>query len=363
MTNTSFPRFERPKKGEFMLTLNKRVDEYFRSNNIDKRGDWRMYIKTAFMLLLYIIPASLVLFFPGDNYLLFIFLYFMMGVGMAGIGLSVMHDANHGSYSKHKWLNTVMSYTLNFLGGHAIAWRVQHNFLHHSFTNIDGMDEDITTIPVLRFNPHAKRIGVHKLQFIYAWFFYALMTFFWVLFKDIIQLSKYHKQDYLKRENTTLGKEVAALAITKVAYLGYSLILPWLLGPFSFGAVLGAWLILHATAGLILAAIFQPAHVVPETTFPMTDENNSIEEEWAVHQVRTTMNFAPKSHVFSWFVGGLNFQVEHHLFPKVCHIHYKQISKIVKKTCEEYGLPYHSQPTFVHALFDHTKLLYRLGVK
>lgn len=346
-----------------MLTLNKRVDEYFRSNNISKAGDWRMYIKTLFMLALYTVPAVWVLLYKGDSYLFFVFLYFMMGVGMAGIGLSVMHDANHGSYSEKKWVNTLLSYSLNYLGGHAIAWRVQHNFLHHSFTNIDGMDEDITSLPILRFNPHTKRLGVHRLQFLYAWVFYATMTFFWVLFKDIIQLSKYNKRGYLKRENTTLLKEALALIFTKSAYLTYSLILPWVLSSFSFGAVLGAWLILHATAGLILAAIFQPAHVVNETTFPLTDENNSIDEEWAVHQIRTTMNFAPKSHIFSWFVGGLNFQVEHHLFPKVCHVHYKEISKIVKETCKEFGLPYHSQPTFAHALFDHTKLLYRLGAR
>lgn len=363
MSNTSFPRFERPKKGEFMLTLNKRVDEYFRTNNIKKTGDWRMHVKTLFMFALYCVPAGLMLSYQGESYLFYAFLYFMMGVGMAGIGLSVMHDANHGSYSDKKWLNTLMSYSLNFLGGHAIAWRVQHNFLHHSFTNIDGMDEDITSLPILRFNPHTKRLGIHRLQFAYAWIFYALMTFFWILFKDIIQITKYNNRQYLKRENTNVRREFLILVITKVLYISYSLVIPSIYGPFSFWAVCGAWLILHATAGLILAAIFQPAHVVNETIFPTTNKNNSIEEEWAAHQVRTTMNFAPKSHIFSWFVGGLNFQVEHHLFPMVCHIHYKDISSIVKDTCKEFNLPYHSQPTFVHALYDHSKLLYRFGVR
>ena len=122
-----------------------------------------------------------------------------------------------------------------------------------------------------------------------------------------------------------------------------------------------AWFCMHFLAGTILAVIFQSAHIVPEAQFPVPDEKNQVEGDFAFHQLMTTANFAPNNRLFSWYAGGLNFQIEHHLFPNVNHIHLKDLSKIVKETAEEFNLPYHSQPTVLSAVINHAKFLNKLG--
>jgi linoleoyl-CoA desaturase len=284
-----------------------------------------------------------------------------MGLSMAGIGLCVMHDANHGSYSKNKTVNTILSYTINVLGGHSANWRIQHNVIHHTFTNVHEHDEDIAPPGFLRFEPHSKRKWVHKLQFIYAWVFYGMMTLMWSSTKDFRQLNRYHKQGLLKGLNTTYKKELTIIVVTKILYFAYMLLPYFLVSQMTFLNWVVGFLTVHYVAGFVLAAIFQPAHVVNETEFPVPSENGSLEDDWAVHQLKTTMNFANRDQVFSWLVGGLNYQVEHHLFPTICHIHYPKISEIVKKTAAEFNLPYNAKSTFVGALWSHEQLLWKLG--
>jgi len=346
---------------QFYSELKKRVDNYFKENNISKTGNFNMYAKTAFMLAAYFLPFILLICNVFDNKLIWFLLAVMMGLSMAGIGLCIMHDANHGSYSKNKTLNSILSFTINLLGGHSANWRIQHNVIHHTFTNVHDHDEDITPPGFMRFEPHAEKKWVHKLQFIYAWVFYGMMTLMWSTTKDFRQLSRYNKRGLLKGLNTTYKKELAIIIVTKVLYFGYMFI-PYLLVP---QMTLLNWLIgfltIHYIAGFVLAAIFQPAHVVNETEFPVPAEGGLLEDDWAVHQIKTTMNFATRDHLFSWFVGGLNFQVEHHLFPTICHVHYPKISEIVKKTAAEFNLPYHAKNTFVGALWSHEVLLWKLG--
>ena len=124
--------------------------------------------------------------------------------------------------------------------------------------------------------------------------------------------------------------------------------------------ILLGWFCMHFVAGMILACIFQPAHVVPTSEYPKPDENNTVKGDWAKYQILTTANFAPNNKILSWYIGGLNYQIEHHLFPNICHVHHKSLSKIVQETAHEFGLPYHSQPTFGGALLNHAKMLYRL---
>ena len=118
---------------------------------------------------------------------------------------------------------------------------------------------------------------------------------------------------------------------------------------------------MHVIAGLTLASIFQPAHVVPSSTFPVPDPSGNIDADWAVSQLMNTANFAGKARMFSWYVGGLNYQIEHHLFPNICHVHYKNIAPIVKKTAKEYHVPYHEHKTFFAALRSHFSMLNKLG--
>jgi linoleoyl-CoA desaturase len=118
---------------------------------------------------------------------------------------------------------------------------------------------------------------------------------------------------------------------------------------------------MHFIAGMITTTIFQGAHVMPDAEYPMTNKQGNVQDSWFVHQLRTTCNFSPKSRIFSWFVGGLNYQIEHHLFPNISHVHYRKISKIVKETALEFNIPYHVYPNFSVVLWEHAKHLWRLG--
>lgn len=290
---------------------------------------------------------------------LFYSLWIVMGFFMAGIGLSIMHDANHGAYSNNKIINGVLGAFVNFLGGSAHNWKIQHNILHHTYTNVTGYDEDIAPVGFLRFSPNEKLKPIHKYQYLYAWFFYGLMTLEWTTTKDFRGLKRYDEMGFV---TTGYKREFIRLLIWKIVYLGYMIVLPLLLWDnFAWWEILIGFLSMHFIAGLMLGLIFQPAHVMETSEFPMPDDNNNIENTWAVHQMYTTANFAPKNFWLNWYAGGLNYQIEHHLFPNICHIHYKKISKIVRETAKEYGIPYNVQPSFTAAIWNHGKMLKKLG--
>jgi linoleoyl-CoA desaturase len=355
-------RFSQKIGADFNGTLKKRVRDYFKDNNISRFANANMVIKTIFMVSLYFTPYFLMIFGVVTNIWLITLCWAIMGVGLAGIGLSIMHDANHGAYSQNEKVNFWLGRILNIVGGFAPTWNIQHNVLHHSYTNVFGHDEDVSPpIPLLRFSPQDKHLKIHRFQFIYAWFFYGLMTLSWITTKDFQQLYRYKKMGLTKTENEKFGKLLAELIFFKVFYYAYILVIPILVMDLSWWAIVLYIIMLHFIAGIILAAVFQPAHVVVETNFPKQDENNSIDNNWAIHQLETTSNFAPKSRFLYWFVGGLNYQVEHHLFPNICHVHYKYLSKIVKQTAQEFGVPYHSEPTFISALGNHIRMLKKLG--
>jgi linoleoyl-CoA desaturase len=354
-------RFSRGESDEFIIELRKRVNDYFTSNNIKKTSNPNMVFKTVFMISLFFVPYAFVVSGLVSNHLLYIILWVLMGLGTSGIGLSIMHDANHGSYSRNKRVNLLLGHLLDFVGGSSRNWRIQHNKLHHTFTNVEGMDEDIKSRVVLRFAPSQKRYRIHRFQFIYAWFLYCLMTIFWVTSKDFMQLARYRKNGLVKKED--YGKLMLELVFWKVFYFAYLLVLPIVFTAVPVYLTIIGFMSMHFISGFILSCIFQPAHVVPETDFPLADEDGMLENNWAVHQLRTTTNFARGSRIFSWFVGGLNYQVEHHLFPNICHVHYKRISRIVEETAREYNLPYHFENTYVGALWNHGRMLYLLGRK
>ena len=347
---------------EFFTELKKRVDHYFKDNNISKFGNQKMYIKTLFMFSAYLVPYFLLLFNVFESKLAWYFLSMIMGFAMAGLGLCVMHDANHGSLSKNTKINKFIGYfSLNLLGGYSLNWRIQHNVLHHTFTNIHDQDEDIDPPAFMRFEPHAERRWIHKLQFIYAWVLYGLMTLMWSTTKDFQQLKRYHQKGLLKGANTTYEREFPLLILSKIGYFAYMLLPLVFVKNMSFLEWVLGYLTMHYFAGLVLAMIFQPAHVVEVTEFPLPNAEGSLENHFAVHQLKTTMNFATNDPVFTWLVGGLNHQVEHHLFPTISHVHYPALSKIVEQTAKEFNVPYLNHKTFVGALWSHEVMLWRLG--
>jgi linoleoyl-CoA desaturase len=349
------------KRHDFSSTLNQRVNAYFKNNNISRNANAEMVIKTIAMFSIYFIPYAIMLALPVTNYGIYLLLCLVMGLGMAGIGLSIMHDANHGAYSSKAWVNNMMSLSLNLVGANAFNWKVQHNVLHHTYTNVFDVDEDISPRGALRFAPESPWKSFHRFQHIYAWFLYGLMTILWVFIKDFARLIKYQREGLVAKQKANIYAEWAILIATKIIYAIYIFVIPAMILPFAWWQLFLGFVLMHYLTGFILGIIFQPAHVVEGTEYFQPDELGNIENTWAIHQLLTTTNFARNNKVLSWYVGGLNYQVEHHLFPNVCHVHYRAISEIVESTANEFGVPYKKIDTFMGALAAHGRLLKDLG--
>ena len=285
----------------------------------------------------------------------------VLGITMASIGFNVMHDANHGSYSSNEKVNNLLGLSLNALGGNSFIWKFKHNIIHHTYPNVDGMDDDIAKSPFIRLCSTQPWVPAHRVQHIYTPILYAISSMLWVLFQDF---EKYFRR---KIHQTTLAemkpKDHFIFWISKIFYVFFYIVLPVYLVGWTNWVIF--FITLHIGLGFTLAVVFQLAHVVEETTFEFapTDEITRIENEWAIHQVKTTSDFSPNSRVISWLVGGLNYQIEHHLFPRVSHVHYPALSKIVKEKCEAFNLPYNCIPSLRKAVISHFRLIRLLGKK
>jgi linoleoyl-CoA desaturase len=345
---------------DFFEVLKKRVDNYFVSNHISKNANAKMVIKTIILLSGYILPFVILLtWHPLFNIQLL--LWTIMGFSVAGIGMSVMHDANHGSYSSNKTVNYLLGHTLNLLGGSVFNWKLQHNILHHTYTNIVGLDDDIQDRLVLKFSPHTKTKFFHQFQKYYAFLFYGILTLYWTVAKDFIQFYQFTRDGVNPNSSRENWITFFQIFLVKVGYFFVVFFVPIYFLDFTFLQIFGGYLLMHFWAGLVLTTVFQLAHTVDGTSHPLPNENGVIENNWAIHQLNTTINFSRKNKWISWYVGGLNFQVEHHLFPKVCHVHYPNIAPIVKETAEEYGIPYLENETFADAIKAHLAALQKFG--
>ena len=354
------PRFINKQKTDFYKVLIQRVDTYFIENKLSRNANSTMLIKTIVMLSFYIVPYFLILFGGFSVYVMWL-LTAVMGVGIAGIGMSVMHDANHGSYSANKVVNKILGYSLNLIGGDAENWKVQHNKLHHTYTNIHGFDLDIRENAGLRFTPAVAHKPFQRFQVFYVFILYALQTFSWVTMKDFIQFIRFKKSGDDGRDDRARVAHIAILVATKIIYIAYIFVLPLVLLNITWWQLLIGFMTMHAVGGLILSIVFQMAHVIEETDFPKPNADGNILNEWAIHQMQTTANFAPSNKWLSYYVGGLNYQIEHHLFTRVCHVHYPQIATIVKRTAQEYGVPYLSHSNLGQAFLSHVNMLGKLG--
>ncbi|MEO6490447.1 MAG: acyl-CoA desaturase [Ferruginibacter sp.] len=351
------PKFMNVQGSNFHQELKRRVQQYFTDSKKPATGNFGLYFKAVLFWVCYVALYVHVVFFTPPYWIALLECVTMGGL-TAAIGFNVMHDGGHGSFSQSKFWNKIAAFSVNALGASGIMWNNKHNIIHHTYTNIDGIDDDIEIKPMLRMCPTQKKYFIHRFQHIYVWFLYTLLLLVWVFESDY---RKYFKQ------------KVGVVPIKKmsifdhfafwIAKVGYALMMialpiymvgffPWLIG----------FLSLSMFAGFVLSIVFQLAHTVEHTAFPTPlEENNKIENEWAIHQIETTANFATKNRVISWFVGGLNFQIEHHLFPKISHVHYPEISKIIKKTCEEFNVKYIEYRRMRHAISSHASYLKRMG--
>lgn len=346
---------------DFTTELRNSVNAYFSKNNIQPYGNRKIYLKSAFMISLYLAPFILMVSGVISSVPLVLLCWITMGLGMSGLGMGTMHDANHGSFSKNQKVNRFFGNSLYLLGGFPTNWRYQHNTLHHGFTNIEGHDEDIAPPGILRFSPHSPFKKIHRYQHIYAWFFYSLMTISWIVAKDFKRLKKYKDTGAKLGGKRKFSRLFVDVTISKIIYYSVFLLIPLLTVPVAWYWIICGFLVMHFTSGLVLSTIFQTAHVVPTSEYPIPDEDGELNNNWAVHQLYTTCNYAPGNKIFSWLIGGLNYQVEHHLFPYISHIHYRDISQIVQTKTKEFGLPYHVNKSFAQAVWQHIKMLKLLG--
>jgi len=354
----SLPKFSHGTQS-FHTELKKRISNYFEEVGKSQTGNYNLFVKAVILMVAFVsVYIHLVFFTPGVIWA--ILECVLLGGIVAAIGFNVMHDGAHGSFSKYKWVNHFAAFSLNILGGNSFMWNQKHNIIHHAFTNVDGIDDDIDIQPWMRMSETQKKYKLHKYQHLYFWFLYSLLYIFWIFVLDY--------QKYFKSKVGTLPLKRMGLA-DHLVFWGFKIFhaflfvaLPIYMIGFSDWVI--GFVIFTCVAGFVLSLVFQLAHTVEHTAFPTADvATGKLEDEWAVHQIKTTANFATNNPVVSWLVGGLNFQIEHHLFPKISHVHYPAISKIIRQACQEYGLVYIEYPRVRYAVASHVAFLRQMGRK
>jgi linoleoyl-CoA desaturase len=346
----------------FLSTVRERVNDYFVQNNLSKKANAAMKWKTVILLAGYIFPF-LYFCFNNPSLSISVLIWIIMAFAVSGIGMSIMHDANHGAYSSSHKVNDWLGLTINLAGAFRYNWKIQHNILHHTYTNITDYDDDIDDKAMLKLSPHTEAKWYHQFQWIYAFLFYAIMTIYWSVAKDFLQLTRYTKEGHNRLQGTENAFLWVRLFGLKLAYFVVLIGMPTFVFHIPIAKTIAGFLAMHIVMGLVLTIVFQLAHTIAGTEHPLPTDDLKIENNWAVHQMQTTANFATKNNWLSWYVGGLNYQIEHHLFPNICHVHYPAISKIVRESANEFQVPYIEFPTIGSALRAHIEALKRFGNK
>ena len=346
-----------PADGGFHGEVKRRVLEYFEHAGLSSRDSPRMFVKTAVLLLWFGASYGLLV-FAATTWLQGALLSCSLVLAAAGIGFSIQHDANHGAYSNHRAVNRIMGMTLDMLGASSYLWRFKHNISHHTYTNLAGADDDIGITPFARLSPAQPRYRFHRLQQFYVWVLYGFLILKWHLVYDFKNVAR--GRVARNRFPRPRGWSLVELIGGKVFFFGWALVVPALFHPW--------WVVLlyysgtSIMLGVVLSVVFQVAHCVEEADFPEPAPSTELlPDAWAVHQVQTTVDFGRGNRLLTWYLGGLNFQIEHHLFPRICHVHYPQIGKIVQAVCAEFGVRYTAHKSFLGAVSSHWRWLRRMG--
>ena len=343
---------------EFLIELRRRVDEFFRSTGRRQRDCPQMYIKTGILLVFFAASYALLV-FVAEFWWQALPLAVVLGLVTAAIGFNVQHDGSHQAYSNHGWVNKIMAMSLDVIGGSSHHWHWKHIVYHHTYVNITGHDTDVDIGGLGRLTPHRRRFWFHRWQQYYLWPLYGFMAINWHLvgdFRDVIpgRIGEHR----LPRPK---GWDLTVFVAGKFSFFALAFGIPFLFHRFWIVALFYAAVAI--VLGLVLTVVFQLAHCVEQAEFPLPGlDTGRIEKAWAIHQVETTVDFARRSRVAAWFLGGLNFQIEHHLFPRICHINYPAISKLVEQTCQEFGVKYNEHASFRAGVVSHFRWLRRMGM-
>jgi linoleoyl-CoA desaturase len=353
MANVTFNR----SKDNFFDQLKENIEGYFFQSQIKRTGNYKLFLKSIIFVLMSLSCYFMILFFTFPVLLLAVFCI-LLGVSLAGIGFNIMHDSAHGSYSSKRWLNALAAFSLNLMGGNIFFWKCKHNINHHTYTNIKGIDEDIDIEPWIRTHANQPRRWYHRYQHFYSLGLYGLTYLNWVYVGDF---KKYFSKKIANIDLKKMAlKEHFIFWISKIFFFSFILIIP--IVKLGFWKTILVYTIMSVVCGFILGTVFQLAHLVEGVEFPLPSKNsNKIENNWALHQIATTVNFAPKNKFIFWFTGGLNFQIVHHLFPKISHIHYPAINDLIRETCIKFNIQYTEYPSVWSALRSHISYLKRMG--
>ena len=342
----------------FYSEVRRRVNNDFKENNRSINANVLMWFK-AFLFLTIFLALYFSILLLNVHSTILLGLTILLGATCAFIGFNICHDAIHGSFSSSKRINSFFSFLFNMVGANPYVWNITHNVVHHTYTNIPGHDEDIEVAPgLIRICTEDELKPHQRFQHWYAFPLYSLASLSWVFRKDY---KKFFQKSVGACQNKHPKIEYFNLFFYKFLYYFIFIGLPILIMPLAWWQIAIGFVVLHMAQGLTMGLVFQLAHVVEGTTFPITNAEGNMEEAWAEHQMRTTANFATQCPISAFFLGGLNRQIEHHLFPKICHVHYGRISTIVKQTALEFGLPYHENTTFLSALRSHYRILKKMG--
>jgi linoleoyl-CoA desaturase len=345
-------------KTDFCRQVQQQVDDYFDKSGRTRRDVPRMYLKTAVMLA-WLGGAYYGLVFVAADPAQVVTCAVLLGLAMAGVGFNIQHDGNHGAYSERPWINKAMALTLDLLGGTAYFWHYKHNIAHHTHPNIDGQDDDINVGILGRLSPQQRWYPAHRFQRFYMWAIYGLLAIEWQLTGEFRNLMNKRMIGSTKVP-APRGSELVIFWLGKLVFFGLAFALP--LWRHSVLHVIAGYLIAAGTLGLVLALVFQLAHCSDQAQFRgVSAQQLTVPRAWAAHQVESTVDFARTSRVLDWYLGGLNFQIVHHLFPKICHVHYRALAPIVEQVCRDHGVRYFAYPTAWAALRSHVRWLGLMG--
>lgn len=341
----------------FQIELRRRVEEYFKSSGRPQLDTWQMYLKSGVIMACFAI-SYVVLVFASRSLWTGIPLAIALGLTMAGIGFCIQHDGGHNAYSKHRWINKAAAMTLDFIGGSSYVWHFKHAVIHHTYVNITHWDTDIDFGKLARITPHQVRLPFHRWQHLYLWPLYGFLAIKWQFFDDFQyivtgRLGRHH----IPRPN---GRNLAVFIGGKIVFFTWVFAIPFLFHHFL--AVLFYYGIAVLVLGTVLSMIFQLPHCVGQADFPLpVEDTGRMEKPWASHQAGVTLDFAQGNWAATWLLGGLNYHLEHHLFPTICHVNYPAMSQIVKETCRDFGVPYRAHHSFTQGVVSHYRWLKQMG--